>query len=236
MDTSWFALDKCGHVAAFWSGEDGGVPYDAPDLDESSLGRDLPFPGELDRCLREGSIVPGSHTSRPPEGKPPWTHGFFLVGPGVKSKLPALPLPGHNLRPPVLGTTDGREWAGGAVSAEAWTWLHEVPHRCLGCSNSLRMEFDVRAETFGIVRYEHDNYGGRPYDRVFNPIVPATAEQIEKITGRPLDPAPRFKAFCFRDKLKLQPLQWFPCDTYGDPKDRYLDEEGNVQPGPGRKR
>jgi hypothetical protein len=230
MDTHWFAVDKCGHVAAFDSGEDGCVPEDAPDL-YASLADGVPFPGELDRAFRERWVIPGDHTSKTGNDTVRYVTAFYLLGPGLKAnparvrgpeKDPAEPW----VRDPVFGTTDGRDWVDGALSWESWAWMHEMPHRCLGCTSGFHVDFDQRAEAFGILRYDCSNYGLHPYVRILNPSVPTTVQEIEKVMGRPLPPAPRFDQFCFRDKRLLQPLQWLPCRTWGS-REEWVDEDGN---------
>jgi hypothetical protein len=245
MDTHWFAVDPCGHVAVFDSGEDGAVPKGAPDVFES-LAADLPFQGELDRCLQERMIVPGVHAAtieeitapnsfeRPIDGcrsAHSIARGFYLLGPRLKSD--AVHVRKAELQDPkagwigdlVLGTTDGRDWVQGDLGVESYAWLHEMPHRCLGCVRGLHLDFDRRAEVFRIIRYDCSSYGLHPYERVLNPIVPATVEEIEKITGRPLPAAPRFAGFCFRHKRLVQPIQWLPCRTWGS-RDEWVDEDG----------
>lgn len=234
MDTHWFAVDKCGHVATFDSGEEGAVPEGAPDA-YHSLADDLPLPGELDRCLQERMIVPGDHGTKietvDPKGadETSFARGFFLLGPGLKlsAQLRQANLDKtyhHWIPEPVFGTTDGRDWVRAGLSVESYAWLHAMPHRCLGCVPGLHLDFEKRAEACRIIRYDCSEYGVVPYERVSNPPVPTTIEELQKLMARPLPPAPRFEQFCFRDKRLLQPMQWMRSNTYRG--DGWTDEEG----------
>jgi hypothetical protein len=49
MDTTWFAIDREGHVASFWSGERGAVPIAAL---EARLSRNIHIDAEVARLLR----------------------------------------------------------------------------------------------------------------------------------------------------------------------------------------
>ena len=246
MDTSWYAVDKCGHVAVFWSGEDGPVP-EAAQRCEDTLEADRPFAGELDRCLREGMIRPGVHQTKvvmqtdsrhgeTPERKVPVVHGFFLLGPGLKSdqariRPPDLLNPWYwSILPPAFGTADGRDWVEGAIHPESWTWLHQAPHRCLGCVRGLELYTERRLEELRVIRFGNDHYSKRPYEKDHDPYQPATLEDLRRVVTWPLPPPLVFPAFCFREKQVLQPLQWVPCNVYGT-ADEWVDEEGTQRKG-----
>jgi hypothetical protein len=55
--------------------------------------------------------------------------------------------------------------------------------------------------------------------------VPATFDELSKAMGQPLENAPRFTDLCFRDKPRLQPLQWLPCAPR-EGREEFTDEEG----------
>lgn len=243
MDTTWFAVDKCGHVAVFESGEDGSVPEGAPDA-YVSLAADQPIAGELDRCLQRGALVPGRHISemehpmdlkirllRKKGKEAAFARGFFLLGPGLKSRgdilrKPDIQDPAYRwIQEPVFGSTDGRDWVEGVLCEASWIWLHEVPHRCLGCVRNLNIEFDKRIETCAMIRYECQEYGNQPYERTDLPTVPTTLEELQKKMSRPLPAAPRFGQLCFREKRMIQPIQWMPSRTYTS-EGGWTDEDG----------
>ena len=226
MDTEWFAVDKCGHVAVFHSGEEGAVPEGAPFVYDF-LSASWPFPGELDRAFRSGELRPGMHgTKIDPRD------GFFLLCKGLRTEIDIAQRPDHRkphlfwMGTPALGTTDGRDWILGQPAKEAWAWLHEVPHRCLGCAEHLRIDTEKRMDAFRIFRFGCDNYGTPPYERENNPYPPATLAEVCALTGQPVPNTVRFPQFCFRDKLKLQPMQWLPSRSWGSDED-WIDEEGN---------
>jgi hypothetical protein len=249
MDTSWFAVDKCGHVAIFNTGEAGPVPDDAPSA-EHTLEGDWPFPGELDRSIQEGRIRPGIHQTEiqiltehastgGPERHVPLVGGFFLLGPGIKADPSRIRVPDllnpwwYDLTPPIFGTTDGRDWVEGYMHGESWTWLHQAPHRCLGCVRRLEIDDEKRLEALRVIRYENDNYSMQPYEKTGDPWNPATLESLRALTGNLIPETVRFSEYCFREKNLVQPLQWFPCRTWGS-YDSWVDEEGRLRKTDGK--
>jgi hypothetical protein len=241
MDVEWFAVDRCGHVALFDGGEDGPVPW-AADRVEDVLEASRPFVGELDRCLRERLIVPGVHRSR----EEPMSDvqrvleradGFYLLGPGLKMNSDRIRTPAlSNARtgrpePLTFGTADGRDWVEGRLSPESWAWLHEVPHRCLGCVPRLALYKKARLQTFRFSRYENDRYGNKPYEKCEeDPSQPTTLEDLRRVITWPISPPLVFSAFCFLERKFIQPLQWFPSQTWSDAA-LWMDEEGNEREG-----
>ncbi len=240
MDTEWFAVDKCGHVAIFDGGEDGPVPWAAHRTD-ATLKADRPFVGELDRCLAERDIVPGVHRSQVQcveDGKKvERAGGFYLLGPGLKAdsgrvRTPAVINPWTKRPEPLtFGTANGRDWVEGRLSPESWAWLHEVPHRCLGCVPRLPVGRTWRLDMFHFIRYSNISYGNKPYDQEGqNPDQPATFDDLSRVITWPLGPPLVFPAFCFLEKKKIQPLQWTPSRTWSD-AELWVDEEGNDREG-----
>ncbi len=95
MDTTWFAVDRDGHVAVFDSGEAGAVPIDgytddfAPILDElvkAAGGKELDW-DELPERLAELGIFFYTHEE--------WENA--LAGPYERRGTPAQPMPGHQV-------------------------------------------------------------------------------------------------------------------------------------------
>jgi hypothetical protein len=240
MDTTWFAVDKCGHVAIFDGEEDGSVPWDALRM-EDTLESARPCVGELDRCLAEKIIVPGVHGSKVEsvtDGKKvERAEGFYLLGPGLKADSDRIRTPvvinpwTERPEPLTFGTADGRDWVDGRLSPESWAWLHEVPHRCLGCVQSLPIDTERRLERFQFIRYENSMYGNYPYTKEGqDPYTPATWDDVRRIITWPLPPPLVFPTFCFLEKEKIQPLQWFPSQTWSD-AEHWVDEEYNDRQG-----
>jgi hypothetical protein len=94
MDTNWYAIDRDGRVAAFWSGESGAVPEQALNT-ASPLGRSTPGLFEYEHADRferpwhyEGMIL----------GREP---GPRVSGPYIRRKVPAQPIHVDQLPPGV---------------------------------------------------------------------------------------------------------------------------------------
>lgn len=230
MDSSWYAVDKCGHVATFSTGPEGAMPAGVDSDESCPLHFDDPLPGEVEACIGSGDFVLGTHETKIStwEGRS-YAFGFHLLGPGVKGDR-------TNIRPsaptakdpspeePRFGTTDGRDWVEGEFSPETWTWLHAAPDRCLGCQLYLPIDYDRRDRELRVFTFDCDGYSTPPYERVHLPENPATLEEVRKQLPVPIpDPPVTFTDFCFRDKPILQPMQWIEAHGWSL---EWTDEEG----------
>ncbi len=81
-----------------------------------------------------------------------------------------------------------------------------------------------------VFRFRCDHYGKPPYDRENAPYNPATLEELRALDLGPLPQPPVFSAFCFREKQRLQPLQWLLSRTWGSAEE-WVDEEGRPRKG-----
>lgn len=142
MDTTWFAVDRDGHVAVFDSGEAGAVPIDgytddfAPILDElvkAAGGEELDWDERGER-LAELGIYFYTHEE--------WENA--LAGPYERTGMPDQPMPGHRVPRGLLArmvSFDGRfadteklqpleHWKSDAWSA-AWIATDGVSVHCV---------------------------------------------------------------------------------------------------------
>lgn len=227
MDTSWFAIDKCGHIAVFYSGEEGAVADGAGD--SGTLFDDRPMSGELKRIL-EGdrtSFRIGDHAvkvtdpHRADEGKVPYAYGFFVLGKGaelwaIERKLVSPTDPPGSRRESELESTDGYLWYSGHLAVEDYKWLHEKADRCMACSHYMPIDMEIRQELYGIFNYKCPDYGHPPYDREFTPENPMTWEEIMKVVPLAQPKTVVFDKICFKDKPTIQPIEHLKSSTYGD--------------------
>jgi hypothetical protein len=225
MDTTWFAVDRCGHVGIFESGEEGAVADGAPDAYEIF---DEPFrPGELRWALdRSKHFVWGAHGTKITEytvgrtgEKHRFVSGFLILAPALEfwSKQPERRGEGRLS----IGRTDGHLWMNGQITIPDWTWLHEAANRCLGCGADESLSIEDRCALYGIFEYECPAYGHPPYERGAPPSLPATLAMLRTLFKIP-EKLPAFP-FCFHDKPRLQPKEHVPSHLYGD---EWVKEDG----------
>lgn len=231
MDTTWFAVDRCGHVGVFESGEEGAVADGAPDAYEIF---DEPFrPGELRWALNRskhfawgahrtkiseyttGTVVDGVETKK----KVQFVSGFFIVAPALEfwSKQADRRREGRL----ATGRTDGHVWLSGQIPIPDWTWLHEAGNRCLGCCQDESLSIEERCALYGIFEYECPSYGHPPYERGAPPAEPATLAMLRTLFTFP-EKLPVFP-FCFHEKARLQPKEHVASHLYGD---EWVKEDG----------
>jgi hypothetical protein len=226
MDTTWFAVDACGHVAIFHSGEEGAVADDAPDVYE--IFDDHFRPGELRWALErakdwawgEHRVKPFEWTSSDAKGvksKHIGVSGFFIVAPGLEAWARERATQHGS-----SGLTDGHVWFRGSIDLAHFQWLHERPGRCMGCSHNGLLGIGERCRLYGIFEYDCPTYGHPPYERAeAPPAMPATLAMLRAIFKFP-EKIPAFP-FCFLAKPRLQPKEWLPSHLYGD---EWVKEDG----------
>jgi hypothetical protein len=240
MDTTWFAVDRDGHVACLQSWESGSVP--------EAAGHE---PGEGARLLEEfgaaselrtevvyaldGMLIPGLQ----PGGEHLWTADNAASDPRdilmflasldpVREELAsglAVPLPSRGVaavRFKVLTR---------AISAR----LHESG-ACLSCFTPLLvMKEDQSPAALGFYSYSHfslvENWLSGPYGLLLRPRAPIRVEQLPP----PLRAAAervRFDGIRFEETPRLQPVDFARCQSW---EFAYLDADGTTIRGiPGR--
>jgi hypothetical protein len=110
-----------------------------------------------------------------------------------------------------------------------------MPHRCLGCVRFLPLDVDRRLEVLRVFRFDCTDYGTLPYEQTHTPHPAATLDELRPLLAGVPAEVLRFTQFCFREKRRLQPLQWLPSRTYGSDDDNcWVDEEGRRRKGDGR--
>lgn len=224
MDTTWFAIDRDGHVAAFDSGEAGCVPTDA------YLGEDY---GPLEDALR---ALPEAHVVHDLAGRRAAASSEH-ASPGLQASGMELLVFVRDLAAAraTLGTTVVSEVAaseGAALVVRADPAVLATLHAegaCVGCFSWWEdEERDLAA--FGAYRYVHasDNVIAGPYARE---AAPATPLVMSEIPPDIVEKAARFDGR-FADTPALQPAELWPCEAWGA---SWLASDGKtVRPFPGR--
>lgn len=234
-DTTWFAIDKCGHLAVFHSGEEGAVADGSDDIYQVLDGERL-VSGELAWAIKNHRLELGQHSARPNllrigEVTKQHMFGFFVLGPAAEAwaiqhqitpdHLKDQSRDGEHLE---IGALDSYVWAYGAIALKDHAWLHADPERCLGCSDQRPVGIEARTEMYGIFEFNCSEYGTVPYERSCVPTDPKTLDEIQKLVPKLPQAPPKFSQFCFMDKETLQPPDWLPSSTYGE--DGWVREDG----------
>lgn len=233
MDTEWYAVDKCGHIAKFFTGEAGALPKTGQH--DNGLG------GMLNDYLQSKEMLQGwsetalgmfatalrkegQHNLRKEAGEP----GLFILTwtEEPKQMLFGLKLSGEVAK--YREVTAGKEkliLLAAEMPKHALDLLHqpEAPI-CQGCYR----EGDETnlMDIFGVFSYSPG--GGNdaiwPYECNYEPEDPSTVEEL----GFPR-PALEFD-FCFGDKPKFQVTAYAECALYGDDyEDLIIPEEASAE-------
>ncbi len=233
MDTTWFAVDRDGHVACFDSGEAGAVPSGAFGGDEAyalreRLAQFLPR-GEAAYDLA-GRELPGT------EGKPVW----HRAGRGTELDYPAL-LFLKSLEPVKEALASGQAVqvpSGDGVAvlfhhlpAELGQAIHDAD-ACRLCFYLFRPAEDPGPARLGFFEYEHltENWISGPYGRAARPLKPLHVDQLPPDV-RGLVKRMRFDNLSFAEATHIQPVEHTECVSW---ESAYLDVTGKkIRPIPG---
>jgi hypothetical protein len=251
MDTTWFAVDRDGHVAAFDSDETGAVPRavdEAVGAEEEVLAdfEALPVVGRprLEAsALWHPGLAPGARPARwrvdpgwPPDGD---AYALLLAGPGVvPDAVRALPGVGVDpvgdfvlvsLVPEAPAAPDGpdaRAWAAFVRAVDAGP--HLVTARgYFGVADLARrgaFVYQAHSERF---------YRAEPYGRLFTPQRPLRLDELPgPLRGR-LAARPRFD-LSFAEAAYVQPAELAPCATWAGGAVYVAADGFTVRPVPGR--
>ncbi len=234
MDTTWFAVDREGHVACFDTGEAGAVPAAAFGGDEAYSLRD-----RLARLLPRGEAaydlagrqVPGS------EGKPVW----HRAASGQEFNFPAL-LFLKSLDPVKEALASGQAVQVPSGDSFAVMFQHlpaklsKSIHDSGACQMCVylyrRTEADDPAR-HGFFEYEHltENWISGPYGRTARPLKPLHVDQLPPDV-RELVKQMRFDNLSFTEAAHIQPVEHTDCVSW---EAAWLDATGKkVRPMPGR--
>jgi hypothetical protein len=233
MDTTWFAVDRDGHVACFSSGEAGAVPSEA--AEPEGTGEAL---FELAHALPRGRVVYDRQ-------------GRFLPG-GRPTALEHMGRLGMNY--PLLMFLDSAELlreeidAGRAVPVSATEGvaflLTGVPEATLqrlhdgGACRACFYQFNLDPDTpplgeLGLYNYRHltENWISGPYGRQQLPTQPLHVDQLPPALRNQLKQV-RFNTLSFTDTLYIQPVEHTSCESW---EVGWMDVTGKrLRPMPGQ--
>jgi hypothetical protein len=240
MDTTWFAVDRDGHVACLMSGESGAVPEAA-----------CIEPGEGHRLLEEfrsasehhtevvygldGMLIPGLE----PEGQHVWEPGWAASdGPEVLMFLASLDLVREELASGLAVALESR--GAPAVRFKVLTEataarLHESGG-CLSCFASLlKMSEDWSPAELGFYSYSHssltENWLSGPYGLLRIPRDPVRLEQLAPALREAAERV-RLGGIRFDNTPRLQPVDFARCQSW---EFACLDTDGTtIRAVPGR--
>jgi hypothetical protein len=236
MDTTWFAVDRDGHVASFDSGEAGAVPTGAFAGNEAyalreRLARFLPR-GEAAYDLA-GRQIPGT------EGKPVW----HRAAGGRELDYPALlflksldPVQEALASGQAVQVTCGDSFAVRFqhLPAELGKRIHDAGacEMCFYLFREVERE-DPGPARLGFFEYEHltENWISGPYGRIARPLKPLHVDQLPPDLRARVKRL-RFDNLSFVQTTHIQPVEHAECDSW---EGAYLDVTGKkVRPIPGR--
>jgi hypothetical protein len=234
MDTTWFAVDRDGHVACFSSGEAGAVPSAAAEPGETGealhrLAGSLPRGGVVYDL--QGRFLPGG---RPASFDHMGRLGFnYPVLMFLDSAEPLRDEIAAGLAVPV-SATEGVAFILTGVSEAALHRLHDSG-ACRACS--YRFNFggtDAPAPgELGLYEYWHltENWISGPYGRQQQPTQPLHVDQLPPALRNQLKQV-CFDTLSFADSPYVQPVEHTPCESW---ESAWLDATGKrVRPLPGR--
>ena len=211
MDTTWFAIDRDGHVAVFETGEAGCVPTDGylgEDLPDPDLLRALPATGaKLDP---EGQLVTSlggaGHLTLDLERLPERVLAFVTDAAAVDDLVQRLHA---KIRPATTGAC--LDFA--PIDMDAFTALH-TRGACTGCMVEYREESDDESfAAHGVYTFMHtcENWVAGPYARLTVPLQPLPASAVP---AEILEHAVKYDGR-FADTRELQPAEIWPCESWG---------------------
>ena len=225
MDTAWYAVDRDGHVAFFWSGEAGAVPATAAeDANLDPVLASVPASEavyDLQGRLLPGREGPAGHHIRLARDEEGEILLFLDSADAVRDELAAG---SARLLPATTGVGVYFERLPRAVAAR----LHDAG-RCLACFYSFELggvsthpERDSASK--GLFVYDHlcENWTSGPYGRARFPrsplhvdqLPPAVREQVRQV---------RFPTICFQDTTHIQPVEHMECTSW---EQDYLTADG----------
>jgi hypothetical protein len=228
MDTTWFAVDRDGHVAAFETGEAGAVPTTAYVGEEDYAILDEVREGQATGAavfdLEGWKLRDSSDHVKPAPGLTP---GRLLIF--VRSREDLDPSLGEVREVPA---TTGAAAIAEQVSDAALDALH-ARGACLGCFGYyVDAESPANPAEFGLFHYEHatDNEMAGPYALVRRPQRPLS---IDAVPASLKEKAVVFDGR-FAETLWFQPAELWKCESWND---AWIGTDmKTVHPFPGREK
>jgi hypothetical protein len=230
MDTSWFAVDRDGHIAVFDSGEAGAVPIAAGSDQEDDLLVQLAFslPAvsplfDLKEWIGHGDS-PGSRHIHSQRNWVNYRTMMFLERlDSIRDELGT----GLVAAPP---TAFGHVVFFEELSFALFRRIHDAGE-CRACVSLFRQE--DWAARMGLFYYSHtcENWISGPYAREGSPFRPLRIDEIAPDLRARIE-GMRFATLCFGETQEIQPVDHGPCDS-SESAYLALDHE-TVRPLPGR--
>jgi hypothetical protein len=234
MDTTWFAVDRDGHVACFSSGEAGAVPSQAADPEETGealdrLARALPRGGVV--YDRQGRFLPGS---RPTAFEHMGTLGmnypvlmFLDAAEPLREEVAAG-------RAVPVSATEGVAFLLTGVPQATLQRLHDSG-ACRACSYRFGLGGTDTPSPgeLGLYEYGHltENWISGPYGRQQLPTQPLHVDQLPPALRQQLKQV-CFDMLSFADTPYIQPVEHTDCASW---ESAWMDAAGKrVRPMPGR--
>jgi len=230
-DSSWYAIDECGHLAAFFTSESGALPKEAVEISPYEEPEDDSFFWHRDDRLAIESIS-ADHVGRLAETFK-GDHcemrmalgGVFFILQKLPRKLRAhlLDKKTHPANDPIVQVVGDRVVVGYFGFGEAAAKFHKTIHDlglCIACTNS----FHIRASRVGkngdlVFSYDHPSANGAawPYFLQHAP------QEVKTIDGLSISEADKKELRsgivvegCFRDRMFWQPADSLECSFYSE--------------------
>jgi hypothetical protein len=233
MDTTWFAVDRDGHVASFSSGEAGAVPSQAAAAE--GTGEAL---HQLAQTLPHGGVVYDLQGRFLPGGRAASFDHMGTLGlnyPLLMFLESAEPLQEEIAagRAVPVSANEGVAFLLTGVSGATLQRLHDSG-ACRACSYHFNLDADGPSlEELGLYNYRHltENWISGPYGRQQLPTQPLHVDQLPPALRNQLKQI-RFDTLSFGDTPHIQPVEHTPCESW---EAAWMDVTGKqVRPMPGR--
>jgi hypothetical protein len=232
MDTTWFAVDRDGHVACFSSGEAGAVPSAAAEAEgmEDALRR-------LAQALPRGGVVYELQGRFLPGGRPTAFDHMGTLGmnyPVLMFLDSAEPLQDEIAagRAVPVPATEGVAFVLTGAPAATLQRLHDSG-ACRACSYRFDFGDTPSPGELGLYEYRHltENWISGPYGRQQQPTQPLHVDQLPPALRNQLKQV-CFDTLSFADTPYVQPAEHAPCESW---ESAWMDVTGKrVRPMPGR--
>jgi hypothetical protein len=242
MDSSWFAIDRDGHVAFFDTGEAGAKPYSAGEARGllPLLARQVPRTEVIHQ--REGHIIPGRERRgrhhKPFSDERENMGGMLLFLKSTKHVRAAI----ERGEAVACKAATGTAVIFQDMQVSVHKQVHDARH-CLGCFWYWSWPFDadeedprrLSAAELGLFAYDHlcENWISGPYGLQRRPALPLHIDQLPpQLRKLVRQGAARFDQLCFAQTFHIQPCEHLECVSW---ESRYLCSDGKTEkPMPGR--
>lgn len=219
-DTSWYAVDGCGHVANFWSSESGLVPEGIVQGTQ-----DIGFSENEERLTVTNAseflqtLDLFRHVKDPKEARV----AIFKVN----EALTAVAVPALLTNKVIGGFFSGKLLLETTTNRDDFLTIYAQFHKlCVACFKFYGyIQFPTIVRQ-GLFTYKHPIWNSQafPYRRVFVPSHPIITDRDDLV---------KFNSFCFARKRQIQPSLYLPCDVpeLEDDPSFIVSERTNVDNG-----